>query len=669
MKSFFMRCALVCFCLFFGGMAQAQSDAEREYAVAPPPAWIEDISYDASQDVPAYKVSGGLHFILVDSQDRITEQTHEIFYRSVQKVINHQGVKDAAHVTINFNPAHEKLTIHKLAVYRDGEEINQLDQAEISVLQRESELEYQIYDGSKVVNIFLKDIRKGDVIEYSYTYDGFNPVFKGKYYSFQPIQWAVPVQHLVKRILMPKDRPLYINNVKTDLEPTTTEVGEFTEYRYELNDIPAIVPDSYIPYWYIVYPEIQFSENQHWHEVVEWALDLYQLPDELSEDLQKKVNAIAAKTQDPKERLRAAFDFVQNDVRYLGIQVGQGAYKPNDPNLVFERRFGDCKDKSLLFVTMLKALGIEAYAALVHADLAHSIDLFAPSPIIFSHVITQVILDDNAYWLDPTLSNQFGPLEEMYLPEYKRALLIKPGIEGLVDVPVNKFTKPHISIHERFDLREGVNKQAALDVITTFRSWRADSQRTTFESQSLEEIAKIAINYYGSEYPAIAHKEDIVVTDNKETNEIVLKESYLIDEIWKTDEKKERFEIQFYPLSIYNYITSPENSVRSMPLALFYPLIIDYQIKVLLPEAWDIEPHEVAIRDKGFSLDVNTAYQNQVLTLTYRYEALADHVPAEFIKEHVNNINMARTNLAYEIYYSPGKASYGLTHMLKSIFQ
>ena len=52
---------------------------------------------------------------------------------------------------------------------------------------------------------------------------------------------------------------------------------------------------------------------------------------------------------------------MQDEVRYLGLENGISAYKPSSPNKVYNQRFGDCKDKSLLLVTMLNQMNIEAY--------------------------------------------------------------------------------------------------------------------------------------------------------------------------------------------------------------------------------------------------------------------------------------------------------------------
>ena len=93
---------------------------------------------------------------------------------------------------------------------------------------------------------------------------------------------------------------------------------------------------------------------------------------------------IAAEHSDPAGRAAAVLQLVQREIRYLGIEVGAGSHAPCAPALVCQRRFGDGKDKALLMVALLEALGVEAAPALVDtdvdADLLESNDFLPPPP-------------------------------------------------------------------------------------------------------------------------------------------------------------------------------------------------------------------------------------------------------------------------------------------------
>ena len=85
-----------------------------------------------------------------------------------------------------------------------------------------------------------------------------------------------------------------------------------------------------------------------------------------------QVRALAAKLTAGKAsrdaKLRALFDFVADDIRYVNYVSGEW-WLPNRPQQLLARREGDCDDKALLLITLLKAVGIEAQEVMVQTRL------------------------------------------------------------------------------------------------------------------------------------------------------------------------------------------------------------------------------------------------------------------------------------------------------------
>jgi hypothetical protein len=86
----------------------------------------------------------------------------------------------------------------------------------------------------------------------------------------------------------------------------------------------------------------------------------------------------------------AAATWVQEKIRYVAVEVGEGGYVPREPALVTRRLYGDCKDKSFLLLALLGKRGIEAFPVLTRARSAGWIDPEFPSPIQFNHLILAV---------------------------------------------------------------------------------------------------------------------------------------------------------------------------------------------------------------------------------------------------------------------------------------
>lgn len=93
---------------------------------------------------------------------------------------------------------------------------------------------------------------------------------------------------------------------------------------------------------------------------------------------------------DKRRRIEALAGFARRQVRYVAVEVGIGGYRPHSPQQVMERLWGDCKDKALLLVDLLKEAGIEAYPALARLDPDGRVDRDFPSPYQFNHMIVAV---------------------------------------------------------------------------------------------------------------------------------------------------------------------------------------------------------------------------------------------------------------------------------------
>ncbi|WP_179958336.1 DUF3857 domain-containing transglutaminase family protein [Chitinimonas arctica] len=342
--------------------------APREYLISAAPQWVLPVTYPAQGTVPPERVGEGVLYLLSDQQVRLGPQAKSSYRHYATRAMNASGLDGVANIKIGFDPAYQTLVLHSINVIRDKQVIGKLDNATINILQRETELEYQMYDGSKTANIFLKDIRVGDIVEYAFSVNGDNPVFGGKVFGGFDLQWTAPVQRLHARLLVPSGREISLKARNTDLTPQVREIGDFREYLWDRKDVAALLVDKNAPGWFDPYPMVQWGEFKDWASVVQWALPLYRLPAQLSPALQAEVDKIAAAHPDVAGRMMAVLRFVQGEIRYLGVEVGAGSHAPSSPLQVLERRFGDCKDKTMLTIAMLDALGIKARPALVNTQ-------------------------------------------------------------------------------------------------------------------------------------------------------------------------------------------------------------------------------------------------------------------------------------------------------------
>lgn len=150
----------------------------------------------------------------------------------------------------------------------------------------------------------------------------------------------------------------------------------------------------------------------------------------------QKINELTANKETEEEKIKAIYEFVASEIRYVAIELGQSAYQPNTPVDVLTYRYGDCKDKSTLLVAMIRQLGIEAYQALLSPSPGKSVNLAIPSVAQFSHVIVVVPLEEGQYvWLDSTASTcKYGDLPAG--DQGRKAFVIGYEKGEFVDTPI-----------------------------------------------------------------------------------------------------------------------------------------------------------------------------------------------------------------------------------------
>ncbi len=630
-------------------LVPVRASAAAEYATGPEPAWAKPLTLSVPTSVEHATLSQGTYYLLTDSQTWVKNDTVIKYRHYAQQAVNQAGLDSISRVSINFDPTYEKITLHRLRIIRKGKVTDILARAKIMVLQREKDAESRIYDGSKTINMVLEDIRVGDVVEYSYTRQGENPVLANHYYDNYHLGWAVPVREVYFRLLWPTQRPLFIKPHGTTNTPKIKAAGATTEYVWSVKDAKAITEDANLPGWYDPYPWIQVSEMDTWEGVIRWALPLYTVTAPIGPDVSAAIKEISARTESKEDQLLSVLRFVQNEIRYLGIEIGAGSYAPNMPDTVLARRFGDCKDKSLLMVTMLRALGIDARPALVHTYLRKQLVDWQPTPAAFNHIVVFVKLNGKSYWLDPTRNYQKGTLENVAQSNYGLALVVDETTRGLSTMEATRPVYNQKQVSEVFDLRTAEQEPGDFTVSTHFERYYADDIRYTLATNIHDAIEKSYLEYYGRYYPDIKPNGGFQIKDDASANRMTITERYAIPNIWKANTGESEEKIEFYPNLILGHVSRIPNVSRTMPLFIAHPVSLRHVTSVLLPHDFSVTEGVVSVSDPVFSFSRKIAYREKKLILEYEFESKRDHVAADEMGRYVDNLNKVDALLGYQV--------------------
>lgn len=640
-------------------MSRWADAAESDEAMRlPTPDWVRPASVPSMVEVPESELSDGTYWLLVDFQTRIGREGSERYRHFAATAANESGVSNIADLQITFDPSYQQLALHQLDVIRGDRRESRLAASRIQMLQREAELESKILDGSVSASIVLDDVRVGDVVEYAYTISGSNPVFGGKEFGGFSLQWGEPLERLHARLLVPRGRRIEPRSSNSDIEPRVRTVGEYREFLWHREQVPALHVEGDAPAWHDPYPIVRWSEFQDWSEVVDWAGPLYATGTPLPPELARIAGDIATRHSSKTDRLLAALNFAQAEIRYLGMEMGPGSHAPSPPEVVLQRRFGDCKDKTRLLVTLLRGLDIEANAALVSTDGWPEDELGAlASPGRFNHVIAHARLDGETYWLDPTRPVQRSRLENVYQPDFGSALVIAEGVDALR--PMNSTSEHRREMSMVFDNHAGFDEPADLTVTTRYIGGAAEAFRNALAQESVQSLEKRYLNYYARYYPGLQIREPLKIEDDVGANLLTIVEHYEIGEFWPYSEDRLSRVARLEMPDALEVLSIPNTALRQSPVGISHPFQFSLKTEVLLPEEWPVEPEHIQIDDPHFQFEYTSTRSagGDRLTFAHSYRTLRDHVPVESVSAYAANVQRARDQIGYELSFYPGAES------------
>ncbi len=633
----------------------------QEISIAPAEDWIVSKEFELPKVIPEDIIENGVHYLLTDEQISIEKNKPVRYYRHYAEVItNQKGLEYSSQIQVRFDPAYQSLIFHALRIVREGKVIDKLTTADIKVLQRERELEELIYNGDLSANIILDDVRIGDVIEYSFTIVGDNPIYNGLFSYRVFTQWRVPLEQQYFRLLWRKEEPVYVKSINTDIKISENKRNEYTEYVFEASDSKPLAINSEAPLWYYPYGQVIFSESASWSDVINWAVPLYK--DALMErdGVAEVVKTIIATTTNKEEQIIAALRYVQEEIRYMGIETGENSHRPSPAFETLKRRYGDCKDKVVLYISILDELGVNAYPALVNTDITKMLGELPPYVDAFNHVIVLIESEGKTYWFDPARQYQYGSIEEIYQPNLGFALIVRPEITGLTKI--NSGGKSGLIVNEKFDLTQGAGNIAKYTSTSEYYGYRAERQRNQIAAYGLADLEKRFTDFYKVYYPGIERKGKLSINSKSAYDRLILNEDFEIHNFWETDEENNKYIAEFYANLISTEIKKPDQLHRNSPYRLKFPNNIRQNIEIKFDSGeWWFEDDNYVDNNQFFLFEYNAKFNKteRVLQLQYHLEVKSDSVAVGALEAYLEALDNAwgYTNYSIFDYINPSLAA------------
>ena len=368
------------------------------------------------------------HEILTNGQTRYT--THQII-----KLLTHRGIKQYDDIAIPYNPDAQYLTVNQARTILADGSIHQSDI--FNKVTPPGLLEYNLYSDTIWHVISMSALEPNCTIEYQVSIEdagasgGENRFWGG--FHFQSTNPTLQTNYALR---LPRDRGFRWKAVNCTIEPQIVSHNEITTYLWHYGEAPAIHEEIGMPNINEIVPRLSFSSFDSWDEVSTWYRELAKDRYDFNPNIKRTVNNLTSNLETQHEKIRAIYHFVTDKIRYVGIELGQGAYQPSLASQVLHRRYGDCKDKTTLLISMLDQIDVQAFPVLINPSPFMRIDLDMPSTGQFSHLITMIPQqDDESIWLDPTSETcPFGTLP--VIDQGRKVLVVKKKTAAFLETPI-----------------------------------------------------------------------------------------------------------------------------------------------------------------------------------------------------------------------------------------
>jgi tetratricopeptide (TPR) repeat protein/transglutaminase-like putative cysteine protease len=249
----------------------------------------------------------------------------------------------------------------------------------------------------------------GDVIDVAHRTDERRQSFFGDYFGTEFLfATSVPLRLSTFTLITPAERRFHFHTRNSDAKPgmTLSEDGKTRIYNWSVRNSPKVRRERQMPRPRELYPQVQVTTYESWDAFATWWWSMIRDQHVASEEIKAKVVELIEGKKTRLEKLRAIYEFVAGEITYQAWEFGEHGYRPYTTTAIFDKREGDCKDKAILFNTMLKEIGVDAYPVLIRLEAGRSKeDLTLPMVGHFNHCISYVPDADGQgteLWLDGT---------------------------------------------------------------------------------------------------------------------------------------------------------------------------------------------------------------------------------------------------------------------------
>ena len=518
---------------------------------------------------------------------------------TVISILNSDAEYHFRHI-VDYKGSSEKVKINSFIVYDAAGK-------QIKKIKRKNIMDIADYDGMSLISdqrskiISFQALDYPLTVEYSYTKTKRNTLHIPPFYPLS--FYNVSVQYQSYQLINQTDIKIASKNYHFD----GFDIERKSDYHFEIKNCKARKQESYSPEFSDIFPHSffrphNFNYESHkgnfrsWRDYGNWVNEAFlekqntlkdiDVPSELSEVYSANIT--------DEEKVRRVYKYIQENTRYILINLKDGGLKPMKSGDVNQLKYGDCKALSYYMYCLLQKANIPVKYGIVYASSQHqlSMDESFPNPFQANHIIINVPLENNDIWLDCTsTTNPFNYLGSF--TDNRKVLLIDDKEIIIKKTPdyaqdLNRLViSTVINLEKQSAEIEKVNYGLKMHSPLYYSKLDKKDRDQKIIKDYFSEAKGVSISNYNFE----ENKSALTSKENIEINS-----KYLSEDV----SNYKLVNINLYSFSIP---TLPKNSKRLTPVSIVRSSVQEETIHVTVPVDFSISPEENTV-------EINSVFGN-----------------------------------------------------------
>jgi len=369
----------------------------------------------------------------------LDKATTKLFSTGVIETTIHQKInivgekgKKFAELQIPFDSERQKVKINFAYTITPENKVLKISSKDIKIVTPAELVEFAVlYPGIKTMTVTFPGVEIGSILEYQYKITTFKPQIKNHFWDEFYFQSTEPFVQSIYILEVPKNKKIFYKEYGVELKEKQIKENSII-YIWEKQNVPSIIPEPNMPSLEEFIPRIYVTTFEKWEEIKNWFYETSKGCFVETSEMKKLVSELT-ENKSFEEKIANIYHYVSSNIRYVGLEMGIHGYKPHQSDEVFNLKYGDCKDKATLMITMLKIAGIEGFLTLIHTEKKLNKEI--PSPGQFNHAIVSIPYNNKYLFLDPT-SEVFRFPNLPPSDQNKGVLIISPDKQTLAETPL-----------------------------------------------------------------------------------------------------------------------------------------------------------------------------------------------------------------------------------------